>query len=574
MTGILRLVILGTALVLVAGCGRAPQAVEPETFDHKNAGAAPPSTDHLQFGGTLTRSGFSMSRSQSGSDQSLLDLSKIGVWAADSSSETATLSREVARQLGAAPELGEVVWMPYGSKPPAGDRKPGAMFLVGVAKTTDQRRLVGRSYEMEIEVRGGSSLAASNSFYSSRNDPPISEFYLSGKGTREVNFRGLSVGDLREQHLLKAAEDVKESLLNNLTELVLATSASPALPDEFFPAFQAAPELKLMDDFKAVPVYSLRGLFMPNETLWKIPEATSTAELFAAARIELEAEGWRIDKDQPRGDGIHIFRAFREDGSEEFEIFPARGDLNMEQSDTAPQNLRYTKRLTAKDQQALLAKFIDSGLATAGQLTPFVNLIGLDHAAKAMSLLDQSYAPGAIAYLRLWKQLHRNEEIPDEIMRRVFWLNASQAPHPRFDQVLEKAGFEISEERLDGMGWWDPALLVSMGWIDLDTDPLPMERTAKTPSTILAFQSSLPMKFISASWDCSPNGTPVSLSTQQFTLDVSGRPRSSSKSSFQISPDATIGRSSTLSPDEKLSVHFEGQRAGNSITWTVKTEKP
>lgn len=188
----------------------------------------------------------------------------------------------------------EVDYLPPGYPTETGDVAPDVFVTLRMVDL-EESGLANHQVKAKFRLTVGTSLVRDNTFTINHLTPPRLEYawhcVLDHQSTM------LAVASSAAKYKLVSEDIGKQlagALVKQLNQWVDKFGRLPELPDDFYPAYHAPPELPLAGLSPRV-LFSGRALMQPNETVWQCKTDRPLAEVVAELRPRLEAADWKCN---------------------------------------------------------------------------------------------------------------------------------------------------------------------------------------------------------------------------------------------------------------------------------------
>ncbi len=415
----------------------------------------------------VTTSRINHGSGSSKSDDAFFDISTVDIRPGDDGEESAEIAKQVAQRLAASSILRSTRYVPFETEPEVGSQAPGATFEIAANLNTSQKTPITRAASLTGTFRGGSILWNSNNTLSSNQDAPVNSHTMSGEFEFESQYGGIRLGG---NHPLidKAAQEIADKLGEHMKALIGDQPQPGQYPEYFYPEFAPAPEFAFLQGAKLVEAH--RGLFVSNDSTWKLKTGEDLGSSFDAVQKELEALDWHMDT-RDEGEQVSMLRLTKESGYLRAEFFPPSrfGVSSGPEPESDEFILRYRHFAPAGFRDAAIRKLLDAEDATLAQLLPFArNIRDPEDSAKLLRLMETSSTTPSLVYLRQWKAAHQ-KPWPQEVLRRAFWGSFEDRNGDDFEKILRQADGDFDMDSLAEIEMWNPAEFVAWGWVDVSS---------------------------------------------------------------------------------------------------------
>lgn len=279
-------------------------------------------TFEAQFGKLNAKNNLGSSSSSMSSDPSFFADSHVAIINRSDHTLMKRVGGLMLEQLKQQPWLQRIDYYPRGESMPQGERAPDIFVTLDLSNLEESGLLVEHGIQAKINVLASDNLARSNHSYNDNLTPPNIEFDWHGKLEHDSTTTG--IGSSAAKYKLAAeniAKQLTDSLVKHLDGLRKKHGPSPAIPDQFFPAYQETESLPFLEKWKAKLLFSGHGLMNRNQSVWMIQSDKPPNDVLRAVAEELAAQDWTVPSFQVDEQAQHL-RVKR--GSVVLEIFPDR----------------------------------------------------------------------------------------------------------------------------------------------------------------------------------------------------------------------------------------------------------
>jgi len=398
------------------------------------------------------------------------------------------VARQLQKSLVRLPDVDQVEYYPYGSRPEPGGILPDVFITVDTLEFQETAFLRSRHLKGIIRWKVGNTLCDNSKVPTSGE--VVAGFNAESRLDHESTVVGIE--GPRAKYKLEAdgisAEMIK-SISKQFASLLDKYGGLPKAPLTLYGAYHEPPAFSFLADHETEQLVSGHGLLKNNQTVWRFAEKGTIDEALTVYRDELKALGWNCQEQskdylwmQRRNEQVSIFQEHRRDA--------AGGDLDGNRANPSAAGAsgvsmiaQYTSDFTDEQikqaMDALLAGQTDirTLLAFERYFTPEqLERLGTVVEASPLCTLDRFLVLG-----RYWAARGQMDQGRQCLMRARALLYAEKEPDAKSQEIrsLAKkladeslADAPMSEETLGGVGF------VSAGQL---TEPLKAERGPDEP---------------------------------------------------------------------------------------------
>lgn len=199
----------------------------------------------------------------------------------------------LVEQLKSSGEFQSVRYYPTGHLPEPGISKPD-LYLTMDLQSLEESGVASTQIEASIKANLGFAPARSNHSYFDSQSLPIVAFNANISLEHRSTYTGIeSSGAKFRTHGQNIAEALAKDIVDKIKDLREKFPSRPELPSSFRPNWVKAPEFQFLSDFDAQQFVSVHGLFLKNETFWRVEGVDIGEALLTAIHSELEDADWR-----------------------------------------------------------------------------------------------------------------------------------------------------------------------------------------------------------------------------------------------------------------------------------------
>lgn len=240
------------------------------------------------------------------------------------------VARQLQKSLVRLPDVDQVEYYPYGSRPKPGGILPDVFITVDSLEFQETAFLLNRHLKGIIRWKVGSKLFEDPIYHTPRadvKDPAslgvVAAFSAESRLDHESTMVGIEgpcaeyklEADGISTEMIKSISKQFASLLDKYGEL-------PKAPPALYGTHHEPPAFSFLTDHGAEQLICGQGLLRNNYTIWRFVEQRTADEALTAYRDELKASGWdseELGKDsllmQRRNERISVFQERRRDAA-------------------------------------------------------------------------------------------------------------------------------------------------------------------------------------------------------------------------------------------------------------------
>ena len=213
-------------------------------------------------------------------------------------------------------------YYPQGESIPRVEHAPDVFVTLDLGDLEESGLLIEHRLKADIQVTASDNLVRSNHSYIDNLTPPQITFRWNGTLQHDSTTAGLRSSGAKYK---LAAEDIAKQIAGALVKQSDKWREKhgplPVIPEDFYPAYQAAPTPPALQKRNAELLFTGHGLMNRNQTVWRFESEQKPGDLLLAVNEELTADGWTAPDFRPEEFSPHL-RAKR-DGVI-LEVFPDR----------------------------------------------------------------------------------------------------------------------------------------------------------------------------------------------------------------------------------------------------------
>lgn len=239
-------------------------------------------------------------------------------------------ARQLQKSLVRLPDVDQVTYYPYGSRPKPGGILPDVFITVDALEFEETSFLLNRYLKAIIRWKVSNTLFEDPIHRvpladkkNPASDGVVAAFNAESRLDHESTMLGIE-GSLAKYKLEAegiSAEMVK-SISKQFTGLLDKYGRLPKAPQALYGTYCEPPAFSFLSDHAAEQLVSVHGLLKNNRTVWRFAEQRTADEALTAYREELKASGWEgqeLSKDylwMRRGnESIFVFQEHRRDAA-------------------------------------------------------------------------------------------------------------------------------------------------------------------------------------------------------------------------------------------------------------------
>lgn len=372
--------------------------------------------------------------------------------------------------LRATNQFEQVQYVPYGKSLPVGQVVPDILVVLDMPSLQESGLPGSRRYQAEITLRFGRDYAHGTHSTHSLATPPVVQL----QGEHRVEYDAQQTGLETSGALYTAvSQDLAMKLLGALLK-PYEKSVTASLPDksritEFFPAFDAAPDLPVLKRLQAQLQFQGPRFMEPCTAAWIFRSTATADELQSEFTRDLPEAEWKTHQRSQAG---QPFACTWTRGVESITVLADARRMSVTAAPDAASvqtySILYGKQMSIEAAETAFRALLDRQ-PTTSELLPFAQYWFLER--DRMQTIFREHPPvNVAALLRLaeWEQQAGHDETA-----RIFLLRAHT-----LDRLVGKGKHETQLKTLaKKLGLlqlpksFDPAVIATLGFIDLRTTP-------------------------------------------------------------------------------------------------------
>lgn len=214
------------------------------------------------------------------------------------------VARQLQESLVRLPDVDQVAYYPYGSRPEPRGIQPDLFITVDALELQETAFLLSRHIKAIIRWKVSSTLFAEPirrvppaDKSGAASDAIVAAFSAESRLDHESRMVGIE-GPLAKYKL--EADGISAEMMKSISKqfvgLLDKCGRLPAAPQVLYGTYQEPPAFSFLSDHGAEQLVSVQGLFKNNHTVWRFAEPRAPEEAVTAYRDELKASGWEAEE--------------------------------------------------------------------------------------------------------------------------------------------------------------------------------------------------------------------------------------------------------------------------------------